>query len=658
VKTLKLYSLVLLFCSIFSAGAAPKGYTLASPDGKITVEIKADENLAYAVKYDGQIIVDESAIAMTLADGTVIGESPRITSAKKNHILEEIEAPLYRQQEFTSEANEIVLKMKNGFSVRFRAYDEGVAYRFETTRKDETIILSETAQINFGKDHKAWLPYSTNEAKPMAMAFQNLYDNCNLSAAKDILAFLPVTVDCGDVKVTVMESDLESYPGMFVDVDKEKMGLKGVFAPYPKATDFYPWRVQEYVTETEEFIAKTTGARNYPWRVLAITACDTQLPVNNLVYALASPSRIEDTSWIKGGQVAWDWWNDWGLSGVDFKAGINMDTYRYYIDFASANGIEYIVLDEGWYDPKSGDMLTVIPDLDLAELIAYGRERNVSIILWTVFNVLDSQLEEACAKYSDMGIVGFKVDFLDRDDQTAVEMAYRIADACARHQLTLDYHGFYKPTGLNRTYPNVINFEGVFGMEEVKWAVPGTDMPLYDVTFPFIRMASGPVDYTPGAMTNASKADFQAIYYNPMSMGTRCHQLAAYIVHDSPLTMLCDAPTNYKGEEECVDFITSVPVTVEKTVIPAGKIGEYIVSAREKDGKWYVGGMTNWDARDISICFDFLPEGRTYEAVFFVDGVNADKQGEDYRIEKKTIKKGDTVNIHMASGGGFAARLD
>ena len=649
---------MLLFCSIFSAGAAPKGYTLASPDGKITVEIKADENLAYAVKYDGQIIVDESAIAMTLADGTVIGESPRITSAKKNHILEEIEAPLYRQQEFTSEANEIVLKMKNGFSVRFRAYDEGVAYRFETTRKDETIILSETAQINFGKDHKAWLPYSTNEAKPMAMAFQNLYDNCNLSAAKDILAFLPVTVDCGDVKVTVMESDLESYPGMFVDVDKEKMGLKGVFAPYPKATDFYPWRVQEYVTETEEFIAKTTGARNYPWRVLAITACDTQLPVNNLVYALASPSRIEDTSWIKGGQVAWDWWNDWGLSGVDFKAGINMDTYRYYIDFASANGIEYIVLDEGWYDPKSGDMLTVIPDLDLAELIAYGRERNVSIILWTVFNVLDSQLEEACAKYSDMGIVGFKVDFLDRDDQTAVEMAYRIADACARHQLTLDYHGFYKPTGLNRTYPNVINFEGVFGMEEVKWAVPGTDMPLYDVTFPFIRMASGPVDYTPGAMTNASKADFQAIYYNPMSMGTRCHQLAAYIVHDSPLTMLCDAPTNYKGEEECVDFITSVPVTVEKTVIPAGKIGEYIVSAREKDGKWYVGGMTNWDARDISICFDFLPEGRTYEAVFFVDGVNADKQGEDYRIEKKTIKKGDTVNIHMASGGGFAARLD
>ena len=657
-KTLKFYSLMLLFCGIFCANAAPKSYTLSSPDGKISVEIKADDNLSYLVRHEGEVIVAESEISMTLADGTVIGASPRISSAKRKHVTEVIDAPLYRQKSFVSEAEEIVLKMKNGFSVRFRAYDDGVAYRFETSRKDETVILGETAEVNFGEDRTAWLPYTTNEKNQIAMAFQNTYDNCRLSDAKDLLAFLPATVDCGKVKVTLMESDLESYPGMFVSVDKEKKGLKGVFAPYPKKTDFYPWRVQEYVTEAEDFIARTTGARSYPWRVLAVTACDTQLPVNNLVYALASPSRIEDTSWIKGGKVAWDWWNDWGLSGVDFVAGINMDTYRYYIDFASANGIEYVVLDEGWYNPKSGDMLTVIPELDLPELVAYGKSKNVDIILWTVFNVLDSQLEEACDKYKEMEVVGFKVDFLDRDDQTAVEMAYRIADACARHQLTLDYHGFYKPTGLNRTYPNVINFEGVFGMEEVKWAVPGTDMPLYDVTFPFIRMSSGPVDYTPGAMTNASKADFQAIYYNPMSMGTRCHQLAAYIVHDSPLTMLCDAPTNYKGEEECVEFIVSIPNDIDKTVIPAGKIGEYIVSAREKDGKWYVGGMTNWDARDIEVCFDFLPEGRTFEAVLFVDGVNADKQGEDYRVEKKTVKKGDTLKIHMASGGGFAMKLN
>ena len=660
-KTLRLYTLTLAICSLFCcalANAANKNQTISSPDGKISVEIMTSGTLAYQVSCDGQVIVTESAIGLTLSDGTVVGKDPKVVSTKKNSIRENISAPLYRQSSFAFEANELALRFKDGFGLTFRVSNEGVAYRFTTTRKGETTVADETAEINFGTDRKSWLPYSTNEKKPMAMAYQNTYDNCLLSEAKDILAFLPVTVDCEVAKVTVMESDLEAYPGMFVTVDKDKNGLKGVFAPYPKATDHYPWRMQEYVTETEDFIAKTSGERNYPWRVLAVSRNDAELPVNNMVYALASPSRVADTSWIKGGKVAWDWWNDWGLSGVDFVAGINMDTYKHYIDFASANGVEYVVLDEGWYNPKSGDMLTVIPELDLAELISYASSRNVGIILWTVFNVLDNQLEEACSKYKAMGIKGFKVDFLDRDDQTAIEMVFRIADACAKHELTLDLHGIYKPTGLNRTYPNVINFEGVFGMEEVKWAVPGTDMPMYDVTFPFIRMACGPVDYTPGAMTNAAKADFQAIYNNPMSMGTRCHQLAAYIVHDSPLTMLCDAPTNYKGEEECVRLITSIPTVTDRTVIPAGKIGEYIVTAREKDGNWYVGGMTNWDAREVEICFDFLPEGRTFEAEFFVDGLNAGKQGEDYRIERKTVKKGDTVKISMASGGGFAAILE
>lgn len=656
-KLTKLISIALLLCGATALNAAEKHYTLTSPDGRIAVEIQAGESLTYSVSHDGKTILTESEIGLVLEDGTQIGKDVRITSKKQKHIDETVNAVLYRQKSFNTKANELILNMKGGFSVIFRAYDEGVAYRFATTRKDETVIVSETAEFNFGQDRLAWLPYSTNEKNEVAMAFQNIYDNCSLSTAKDRLAFLPVTADCGDVKVTLMESDLEAYPGMFVKVDKSELGLDGVFAPYPKKTDFYPWRMQEYVTETENFIAKTTGVRSYPWRVLAITECDTQLPVNNLVYALASPSRIEDTSWIEDGKVAWDWWNDWGLSGVPFKAGINMDTYKYYIDFASANGIEFIVLDEGWYNPKSGDMLTVITELDLTELIAYGKERNVSIVLWTVFNVLDSQLEEACRRYSAMGIKGFKVDFLDRDDQTAVEMAYRIADACAKYKMTLDYHGFYKPTGINRTYPNIINFEGVFGMEEVKWTDIENNMPLYDVTFPYIRMACGPVDYTPGAMTNASKADWKAVYYNPMSMGTRCHQLATYIVHDSPFTMLCDAPTNYKGEEECVEFITSMPTDVDETIVPAGEIGKYIVTVRQKDGNWYVGGLTNWDERDVEVKFDFLPDGEEFCATIMRDGINANKQGEDYVAEKMTLRKGDSLKIHMASGGGFAIRL-
>ena len=335
-----------------------------------------------------------------------------------------------------------------------------------------------------------------------------------------------------------------------------------------------------------------------------------------------------------------------------------MDTYKYYIDFASRNGLEFIVLDEGWYAPKSGDMLTVIPELDLPELIAYGKSKGVEIVLWTVFNVLDSQLEAACKKYADMGIKGFKVDFLDRDDQTAVEMVYRIAEMTARYKLTLDLHGIYKPTGINRTYPHIINFESVFGMEEVKWTDIKNNMPLYDVTFPYIRMMAGPVDYTPGVMRNATKADWRAMYYTPASMGTRCHQLAAYIVHDSPFTMLCDAPTNYLNEQECVDFIASLPVEVDSTFIASGELGKYIVTVRKKDVNWYIGGMTNWDERDVQLDFSFLPEGMSYTAVLFKDGVNANKQAEDYRKETIRIDKDSRLTLHLASGGGFAMKLE
>ena len=560
--------------------------------------------------------------------------------------------------EFVATGNELDLKLKGGFGIIFRAYNEGVAYRFYTTQSSDIIIKEEQAEFNFKEDYTAYLPYTTNDKKPMAMAYQNVYDIIPLSKAQPKLAFLPVTVDCGSVKLTLLESDLEAYPGMFVQSQQGKYGLKGVFAPYPAKTDFYPWRKQEYVTETTDFISRSRGSRSYPWRVLAITEKDTDMPVNNLVYALASPNRIGDTSWIKTGKVAWDWWNDWNLKGVPFKAGINMDTYKYYIDFASRNGLEFIVLDEGWYDPKSGDMLTVIPELDLTELIAYGKSKGVEIVLWTVFNVLDSQLEAACKKYADMGIKGFKVDFLDRDDQTAVEMVYRIAEMTARYKLTLDLHGIYKPTGINRTYPHIINFESVFGMEEVKWTDIKNNMPLYDVTFPYIRMMAGPVDYTPGAMRNATKADWRAMYYTPASMGTRCHQLAAYIVHDSPFTMLCDAPTNYLNEQECVDFIASLPVEVDSTFIASGELGKYIVTVRKKDVNWYIGGMTNWDERDVQLDFSFLPEGMSYTAVLFKDGVNANKQAEDYRKETIRIDKDSRLTLHLASGGGFAMKLE
>ena len=649
---------LLLLSGNASFAAKEKKYVLSSPDGTLKVEISAGNELAYQVMHGNDTILSHSNIGLVLEDGTIVGKTPRITGERRKKIKDNIESPFYRFKEFVATGNELDLKLKGGFGIIFRAYNEGVAYRFYTTQSSDIIIKEEQAEFNFKEDYTAYLPYTTNDKQPMAMAFQNVYDITPLSKAQPKLAFLPVTVDCGSVKLTLLESDLEAYPGMFVQSQQGKYGLKGVFAPYPAKTDFYPWRKQEYVTETTDFISRSRGSRSYPWRVLAITEKDTDMPVNNLVYALASPNRIGDTSWIKTGKVAWDWWNDWNLKGVPFKAGINMDTYKYYIDFASRNGLEFIVLDEGWYAPKSGDMLTVIPELDLPELIAYGKSKGVEIVLWTVFNVLDSQLEAACKKYADMGIKGFKVDFLDRDDQTAVEMVYRIAEMTARYKLTLDLHGIYKPTGINRTYPHIINFESVFGMEEVKWTDIKNNMPLYDVTFPYIRMMAGPVDYTPGAMRNATKADWRAMYYTPASMGTRCHQLAAYIVHDSPFTMLCDAPTNYLNEQECVDFMASLPVEVDSTFIASGELGKYIVTVRKKDVNWYIGGMTNWDERDVQLDFSFLPEGVSYTAVLFKDGVNANKQAEDYRKETIRIDKDSRLTLHLASGGGFAMKLE
>ncbi len=663
--------------------------TLTSPDGVLKVYINThNNNLSYII-YEGDLFKDrivyaiDNAIALNMEG---MGKN-QYTVSKPKLVKEHFDAPNYKFTSFDDAYNQVIVKNKNGVNVEFRAYNSGVAYRFFLTGFNrEWKVLNEVAAFNFGDDHIAYLPYSTNAKNPKAMAFQATYDVSPLSQTKPLEAFLPATIDCGKAKVTILETDVEDYPGMFLLPGGDRVtggkrlgggtieGLRADFAQYPKAFDFYPWRVQKYVTDTEDYIAKGKGNRTFPWRVLAITHDDKEMPTNTLAYQLAAPSRLKgDASWIKPGKVAWDWWNDWGLSGVDFKAGINQQTYKYYIDFAAKHGLEYIILDEGWYDPKSGDMLTVIPDLNLPELVRYGQQKDVGIILWTVFNVLDAQLDEACRKYADMGIKGFKVDFLDRYDQEGVNMIYRIAERCAQSHLMLDYHGIFAPQGIQRTWPNVINFEAVFGMEEVKWTQrekgvengksydrPSKDMPTYDVTFPFIRGMAGSVDFTPGGMRNATAADFQPMYYNPVTMGTRCHQLAHYIVHDSPLTMLADNPTIYEQELECTEFIASLPTVYDEMKVLSGKMGEYLIVARRQGSNWYVAGETNWDSRDVEVPADFLPAG-TYELTAFMDGINADKVATDYQVWQQTFTlpytTHETVKVHMASGGGFAAKL-
>ena len=629
---------------------------LSSPDGHIKLKLEGE---SYSIYYDGVEVVKNAQAALTLGDGNTIKLSDKVKKVtSKDNQSEHIVAPFYRQSEFDFEYNYLRIDYKSGFQIEWKVSNEGVAYRFGNLNGGETIIRNETAVIRFPEDCKAWLPYSTNPKKPTAMAFQNFYTEQRLSEVPQAgnLAFLPATVESGPVKVTLLESNLKAYPGMFVTTEKGGHYLKAEFAKYPETYDYYRGRVQQYVTSTKDFIAKHDGPRSYPWRILAITTDDTQMPVNNMVYALAEPSKILDTSWIKPGYSAWEWWNDWQLTGVDFKAGINMDTYRYYIDFASKNGLDYLILDEGWYVPSSGDMMTPIKELDIPEIVRYAAERNVRIILWCVFNVLDDNLEQICSHYAKMGVAGFKVDFLDRDDQTAIEMTYRLAEAAARHHLVLDLHGISKPTGINRTYPNVLNYESIFGQEEVKWSDPSVDMPKYNVTAPFIRMMSGYTDYTPGSMRNAAKADFQPVYSQPMTMGTRAHQVALYTVLDSPLTMLCDSPTMYEKEAETLSYLASMPRIYEKEVVLCGKLGEYIAIARKAGNDWYVGGLTSWTPRDLEIDFSFLENG-SWNAELFCDGINADRNGNDYRIERFQASPSESKSVHLAPGGGFSMKL-
>ncbi len=658
-KTLSSLSVaMLIFLSCVPLGSHAKEISITSPSGKTGVILTDDPSngVQLSITYDGRPLLAPSPVSLTTERSKNV---PVIKgSTVKKNVKERITAPFHHTPEINAEWNELDVNLSNGQMMHVRVFDDGIAYRFATAGTGGEIILDEEANYRLAGDPTLFLAHSTNKRDPLAMAFQNFYTITPASSANPLPAFLPATADFGDgLKMTIMESDLEAYPGMFLAADSTTNTLKGLFANYPSKTAFYPWRKQEYVTGRENYIAKTLSARTFPWRIFAITTDDTQMPTNNLVYTLAAPSKMADTSWIKPGKAAWEWWNDCGLRNVPFKAGINNDTYKYFIDFAADNGIEYVILDEGWYDPKSGDMLTTIPEIDLPMLVNYADEKGVGLWLWTVFNVLDAQLEEACSKYSDMGIKGFKVDFLDRDDQTGVEMTYRIADATARHKLMLDLHGFYKPTGLNRTYPNVVNYESVFGMEEMKWSDPSVDMPEYDVTFPFIRMMCGPVDFTPGAMRNATKADWKPIYSNPMSQGTRCHQMAHYIVHDSPFTMLADSPTNYMENQVCTDFISSIPTVFEGTEVLDGRMGEYIVTLGKGKNCWFVGGQTDWNPRDYELDFSFLPAGN-YKATLFKDGLNADKQAQDYEVETFTVNSGNRKTIRLAAGGGFAVRID
>jgi alpha-glucosidase len=633
-----------------------KVYDLASPGGATTLSVTIGAAaMMWSVRHSGQAVLAPSALALSLEGGEVLDGRTGLVKAIREMKDEWILAFHYKKDSIRNRYNQLTLTFpKGGYGIIFRVYDDGAAYRWVTSRKDSLTIRSEKAEFNFPADEKAWIPY-VNDPSPdiYTTSFENFYRPMKLSEfRKDSLAFLPVLVDMGNgQKAGILEADLEEYPGMFVGAGAS--GLTGRFAPYPlEEQQGGHNQLQSLVTRRADYIAVTAGTRSYPWRIIVCTDHDKELADNDMVYRLAAPSRVADTGWIRPGKVAWDWWNDWNISHVNFRAGINTDTYKYYIDFAADNHIGYILLDEGWSDPT--DLMKIVPEVDLAAIIGYARERNVGVWLWAGARPLDQKMEEVMTYYSQMGIKGFKVDFMNRDDQHMVRFYYHAAQAAAAHHLMLDFHGAYKPTGLQRTYPNVLNFEGVRGMENEKWS--NDDFPGYDVSIPFIRMLAGPLDYTPGAMKNYNKTNFRPIFSEPESQGTRCHQLAMYIVYEAPFSMLSDNPTSYKREPESLRFITGVPTVFDETRALDGSVGEYVAIARRKGDEWYVGAMTNWSARDPTLDLSFLPAG-SYQASVIRDGINADRDGTDYVAETVPVTRDSKLAIHLAPGGGWVAKI-
>ncbi len=639
---------LLCFCLLITSTFA-KNYELQSPNKKINISIQTGTDLSFTVKHDQILLIGPTKIAMELDGGIVLGANPLVSQKSIATVNRKLRPEVREKNETIIENyNELKLSFKQNFDIVFRAYDNGIAYRFETRFQAEITVKSETGQFNFPNNNLVYWP----REKSFHSNNQVYYDFTSLGelSSKD-LGSLPVLMTSENApSILIGETDLEDYPGMWFNGAKGN-SLVSTFPAYPDKIEQEGDR-DVFVRTRKDYIAKTDGTRTFPWRYIAIAENDGDLITNQLSWLLADSCVIEDPSWIKPGKIAWDWWNANNIYGVDFRAGVNTETYKYYIDFAADYGLEYIIMDEGWYE--LGDLLKIVPEIDMEELTSYAKEKGVGIILWVVWKTLDDQLEVALDQFQNWGIKGIKVDFMDKDDQWMVNYYHKIAKECADRKLLVDFHGSYKPAGLRRKYPNVLTREGVNGGEQYKWSMHQT--PEHNLITPFSRMVAGPMDYTPGAMNNAQQKDYRPIFDTPMSMGTRCHQLGMYVVYESPLQMLCDNPSNYRKEEECMEFLSAVPSVWDETKVLQAKISDYILIARRSGNEWYVGAMGDWDKHELFLDLSFLGKGN-YEMSLYRDGDNADRNAIDYKKEVKRVKSTDKLTIKLAPGGGYVARI-
>lgn len=624
---------------------------LTSPNGEIKVSLTLSDKIYYSIDYNGEELLKDNYLQLALKN-QVLGQNPKLRRQKRTSVNEQLTpvVPL-KYSEVKNHYNQLLLTFKD-YSVEFRAFDDGVAYRFITSLKGDVEVSGEDFAINFPGEYQLHL----QQPGGFKTAYEESYSHVQSNAWKptDKMSVLPVLIDTRkQYKILISESGLDDYPCMFL----KGTGTNGMISTFPKV----PLAFSEdgdrsvKITQEAEYIAKTKGTRNYPWRYFVITKNDGQLIENTMTYKLADKNQLQDVSWIKPGQVSWEWWNDASPYGpdVNFVAGYNLETYKYYIDFASKFGIPYIIMDEGWAK-STRDPYTPNPKVNLHELIRYGKEKNVGIVLWLTWLTVENNFD-LFKTFNEWGVKGVKIDFMDRSDQWMVNYYERVAQEAAKHQLFVDFHGSFKPAGLEYKYPNVLSYEGVRGMEQMGGCFP--DNSLY---FPFMRNAVGPMDYTPGAMISMQPNVYRAERPNAASIGTRAYQLALFVIFESGLQMLADNPTLYYRNEDCTRFITQVPVTWDETIALEAKAGEYAIVAKRKGDKWYIGGITNngEKQREFTVKLDFLNKNRSYQMTSFEDGINAGRQAMDYRCKSSQVKAGDLLTVKMVRNGGFAAVIE
>ena len=647
-------ALAIIACQFCEAAGKKE---ISSPDGRIKVVVEATDKVFYSVFYNEKLLLAPSIINLTLADGTALtGKiSFRKISTRQNH--SHIVSPVPEKRiNIPDVYNELTIRFRQPISLVFRVYNDGLAYRFLTHFSDSIIIKEETAEYNFPENHTVYFPevVKRENADIFHTSFEEPYQVKSLdSLLNGNFCFTPILIaPTQGPKLVITESDLHDYPGMFITGNNNKT-VTGRFAPFPieetVAEGEFP---QAIVTKRADYIAATKGTRSFPWRVMIIAANDKELPANDLVYRLASPSKLNDHSWIQPGKGTDEWIIGVNLFNVPFKSGVNTATYKFYIDFAHKFGFERIMMDAGWSDYK--DLFKINPDINMDEIAAYAKQKNIRLSMWTLAMTLERQLEPALEQFNKWGVDFIMTDFMDRDDQLMVNFYDRIAEAAAQHKIMIMFHGAYKPAGFNRTYPHAMTREGVLGSEYNIWSEKAT--PEHNLLLPFIRMVSGPMDYEPGILDNATAKTFRPIGDKVMAMGTRCHQSAMFIVYESPIQIFSGNPSQGLLEPEFMKLVGSIPTVWDTTIVIDAKLGDYIITARKKGDDWFIGAMCDWSPRELSVELPFLEIGN-YQATLLEDGVNADRYASDYKLSKRKVSKSDKIPVKMAPGGGFIMRL-